>query len=123
MIEKKDQRHLAHKFAKDWHLDIQDRQNLSGGFLNGELVCEEIIKILEEEGWYPSRWRPDMDFDGGLLEKLDNDNCRIHWKAEAGVLRFAPLDLQEFDSINEGVLFYGKRFFGNEFDGIEIKWT
>ncbi len=123
MNEKKDQRNLANKFAQDWHLGVQDRQNLSGGFLNGNIVCEEIIKILKEEGWYPSRLRPEMDFDGGLIEKLDHKRCRIHWKVEAGVLRYAPLDLQEFDSINKGVLFYGKRFFGIEFDGIEIKWT
>jgi len=123
MNEKKDQRYLAHKFAKDWHLDVQDRQNLSGGFLNGNTVCEEIIKILDEDGWYPSHWRPNMDFAGGLIEKLDHNKCRIHWKAEAGVLRFASLDLQEFNSIEEGIKSFGIRFFGSEFDGIEIKWT
>jgi hypothetical protein len=122
-MKKKDQHYLAHKFAKDWHLDIQDRQNLSGGFLNGNTVCEEIIKILDEDGWYPAHWRPYMDFDGGLIEKLDPNMCRIHWKAEVGVLRFASLDLQEFDSIEEGVKSFGIRFFGSEYDGIEIKWT
>jgi hypothetical protein len=123
MIEKKDQLYLAIKFAKDWHLDVQDRQTLSNGFLNGKLVCEEIIKILEEENWYPASWRPDMDFDGGLIEKLDNSRCQIHWKAETGVLRYALIEVQEFDSIDKCVMSFGKRFFGNEFDGIEINWS
>ena len=123
MIEKINQRDLANKFANDWHLDVQDRHNLSGGFLNGSLVCEEIIKILEEEGWYPSRWRPNMDFSGGLIEKLKDNRCRIHWKAESGVLRFDLLEVQEFGSLDEGVKSFGIKFFGSEFDGIEIKWT
>jgi len=122
MIKQTDQTHLAQKFALNWHLDVNDRQELSDGVLNGKLVCEEIIKILDENGWYPAAWKPDMDFDGGLIQKMGS-GCKIHWKAEIGVMRYALVEVEDFKFIEDGVSSFANRFFGSEFDDIKIDWS
>ena len=122
MTKQRDQTHLARKFALDWHLDVKDRRALLDGVLNGRLVCDEILKILDVEGWYPSTWKPELDFDGGLIQKMDS-GCRIHWKAEIGVMRYALVEVEDFESIEDGVSSFSKRFFGNEFDDIKIDWA
>ena len=122
MNEKRDQDNIAQKFALNWHLDVKDRQELHNGVLVGSLVCNEIVKILDSGGWYPSKWRPENDFSGGLIQKLES-GCRIHWKAESGVMRYDLIEVVDFDSVESGVLSFAKRFFGNVFDGIEIDWS
>src|SRR5438046_3200522 len=90
-------RDLAKKFAEKWQLNVSERRSLQGQALSGSLLVEEIALILRHNGWYPRDWRPDDGFDGGLVELIGDDTCRIYWKIEIGVSRF---DLQEVQNVN-----------------------
>ena len=63
-----------------------------------------------------------MGFHGGLIQKVES-GCRIHWKAESGVMRYDLIEVEDFDSVEDVVLSFGKRFFGSNFDDIKIIWT
>ncbi len=122
MAKKNDQTLLARKFAQNWHLDIKDRQELSGGVLDGDLLCAVIVEILDKHRWYPTIWNPHLDYQGGLIQKTSS-GCRIHWKGEVSHNRYALVEIEEYESVEEGVRSFAMRFFRNEFDGIEIVWS
>lgn len=122
MTKNEHQHCLAKRFVDNWHLNVKDRQSLSGGSLSGHLIVDAIARVVQQEDWYPVGWRPDQGFDGGLIESLPGNRCRIHWKMEIGVQRFELQEVKEFDSLREGIKAYGSRFFGDVFDGIKIEW-
>lgn len=116
-------RESTKKFVETWHLNVAERRSLEGKALAGSLLVEAITAAVREHGWYPRDWRPDHDFDGGLVELVPPEGCRIHWKVEVGASRFALDEVQEFDSLSAGVRAYGLRFFRADFDGIAIDWA
>jgi hypothetical protein len=113
---------LARKFAETWQLNVTERRNVQMQPLSGSMIVEAIADIVRSKGWYPADWRPDDDFDGGLIELLPAGKCRVHWKTEVGVSRYAVTGVQEYDSLVVGGRVYGELFFGREFDGIAIDW-
>ncbi|MBW3542817.1 MAG: hypothetical protein KY476_21350 [Planctomycetes bacterium] len=92
------------------------------GSLSGSLLVAEICAVVEDRGWYPTDWRPDDDFDGGLIERSDADRYKVYWKVECGVNRFALEAVDEFNSLSEAATDYAVRFFGTSFDGLQIDW-
>jgi hypothetical protein len=113
---------LARKFIAKWSLNVQERKSLPTGALPGSLLVAEICALVEDKGWYPIDWRPNDDFDGGLIERLDLGGYKVHWKVECGVSRFALQEVNEFASPSEAARKYAVKFFGGNFDGIEIDW-
>lgn len=63
------------------------------------------------------------NFDGGLIERLDAERCKLYCKVECGVYRFALRKVDEFDSLPDGARVYAVRFFGTSFDGMLIDST
>jgi hypothetical protein len=53
---------------------------------------------------------------------MDADRCKLYWKVECGVSRFALQEVSEFDSLPAGAGEYAVRFFGTSFDDIPIDW-
>ena len=123
MIPESTELDLARKFITKWHLNVPERKSLWFGSLPGSLLVAEICALVNEEGWYPIDWRPDDGFDGGLIEYSDGGQCKIYWKAECGVSRFALVEVQEFNALPEAVRSFAVRFFGKSFDGIAIDWN
>jgi len=122
MVQEFTERDLARVFIEKWHLNVPERRALPTSSLPGSLLVAEICALVEEKGWYPIDWRPDDGFDGGLIERLDGGRCKVYWKVECGVSRFALQGVNEFESLSEAVREYAVRFFGRSFDGIEIDW-
>lgn len=116
------ERELARKFIAKWHLSVPERKAMPKGALPGSLLVAEICALVEDKGWYPIDWRPDNGFDGGLIERLDADRYKVYWKVECGVSRFALQAVNEFNSLPEAAREYAARFFGTNFDGIQIDW-
>lgn len=114
---------LARKFTDTWQLNVPERRSLQGGPLAGRLLVAAIIDTLQCHGWYPRDWRPEQDFDGGLLELLPDNQCRAYWKAEVGVCQYKLVKIENFDSLRAAALAYGEKFFGANFDGIPIDWS
>ena len=117
------ERELVRKFVAKWHLNVAERKAIPSGSLAGSLIVTEICAVVDEQGWYPVDWRPDDGFDGGLIERLDAGRCKLYWKVECGVSRFALQEVREFHSLSDAAREYAVRFFGNNFDGIPIDWT
>ena len=116
------ERELVRKFVATWQLNVPERNSIPSNSLPGSLLVAEICTTVKDKGWYPVDWRPDDGFDGGLIERLDADRCRLYWKIECGVSRFALQEVSEFDSLLEGAREYAVRFFGTSFDNIQIDW-
>jgi hypothetical protein len=117
------ERELAKKFVETWQLNVPERRSIQDQPISGSSLVEAIIAKLQTLGWYPGDWRPDHGFDGGLIELLSSNTCRVHWKAEVGVSRFELLKVETFDSLASGVRAFGIKFFGANFDGIPIDWS
>lgn len=114
---------LARKFVATWHLNVSERRALPSGSLPGSLLVAEICAAVEAKGWYPTDWRPADGFDGGLIELIGANRCKVYWKVECGVSRFALKEVNECDSLPEAARRYAVRFFGTNFDGIPIDWN
>jgi hypothetical protein len=118
-----DERELAQKFVKTWQLNVPERRTLRDKSLRGSLIVDAIIQELQANGWYPIDWRPDHRFDGGLVELLSGNTCRVYWKSEVGVSSFDFINIENYELLSEGVRAYGIEFFGANFDGIPIDWS
>ncbi len=114
---------LIHMLATKWHLSVSERNLLLDRRAKAILICSAIENILRENGWYPQDWRPEMDFDGGVIEFRSDGRCRIYWKTEVGVMRFASVEVQECDSPSVAANAWLRRMFPVDIDGILVDWT
>jgi hypothetical protein len=114
---------LIYKLATNWHLSVLERELLPHRKAKASLVCNAITRILHNGGWYPQDWRPQLGFDGGVIELLSDDRCRIHWQAEVGVCRFASVGVQECRDPSEAATAWLRKMFPTDIDGVLIDWT
>lgn len=113
---------LVAKLVRLWHLSAPERRQLPLSEVKGSLVIAAVAEVVGEDGWYPSTWRPDQPFDGGLIERTAANTYIVHWKAEVGVGRFELQETQSFRTPADASEAYAKRFFGAAIDGVPINW-
>ena len=118
-----DERSLNRKFATAWHLNVLELRALPNGKARASLVIDAIHEVLESEGWFPAKWRPDDRFDGGLIEVNGDGSCRIYWKAEVSYSRYEMVSTQEFRSTRKAAEAFARKFFGGDIDGIPLDWS
>ena len=113
---------LIRKLVETWHLNVPGRRALPLHEVRGSRIVAAIADLVEESGWYPVSWRPDMGFDGGLIEKRSHDLFLVHWKREVGVLRFETVETLGYNDRAKACEAYARRFFGDSIDGVPINW-
>src|SRR5207248_2919828 len=59
---------LIRKLVTKWHLSVPERATLPDRRAKASLICSVIADILRDRGWYPQDWRPEMQYDGGIIE-------------------------------------------------------
>jgi len=114
---------LTKLFAEKFHLNVEDRNALHDGAIYGSELVDAIAKIVEEKEKYPPEWSIDSPFDGGLIERKENNSFRLTWQAEVGVCRFEVVLQKDFKDIKSASRELAKRFFGSNYDGIKIDWS
>ena len=118
-----DEEALVRKLVTKWHLNVLERRALPSLKARASLACQAIAEAVSENGWFPSHWRPDQGYDGGLIERRPDGTCDIHWKAEAGVMRFELLSVDRYATAPEAAHAWLRRMFPHDIDGIELDWT
>ncbi|MGQ0636944.1 MAG: hypothetical protein ACT4QC_20235 [Planctomycetaceae bacterium] len=113
---------LVRKLAADWHLNVPERRSLPAGGAKAGLLLNAIEDELRSGGWYPAGARPDDDFDGGLIERMPDGTCRIHWKSEVSFCRYELDFVQELNTPREAATTFLKTVFNDGIDGIPIDW-
>lgn len=113
---------LIDKLVTRLHLSVPERAALPNGRARGSLVRAAIVSHLGTEGWFPREWRPDQDFDGGVIERTAL-GCRIHWKVECGVNRFALQAVTDYSDVLDAAQEWVRRMFGEGIDGVPIDWN
>jgi hypothetical protein len=112
---------LIEKLITKGHLNAPERSYLPGGRARWSLVRAAIVRHVVEDGWFPKDLRPDDGFDGGLIERTPK-GCRIHWKVECGVGRFALLRVTPYTDILEAVQEWVRDIFGDNIGEVKIDW-
>lgn len=112
---------LVDKLVTRWHLSVPERAILPEGRARGSVVRAAIANHLRADGWFPRDWRPDHDVSGGVMERTAT-GCRIHWKAECGVNRFALLRVTEHSDLLDAAQEWVRGMFGEDIDGVAIDW-
>lgn len=111
------------KLTTKGHLSVSERASLPGGRAPASAIITAIEEALLADRWFPADWRPEQDFDGGLIELRDDGSCRIIWKVEVGVLRFDQVDEEEFATAQQAADAYARRFYKDNIDGVPIDWS
>lgn len=112
---------LARKLAETFHLSVLERRELRGGKLSASAFVAAVGDILAETGWFPRDWRPDQPFDGVILE-ADDHGFVVHERHEVGVGRFSDVTSAAADSLDDAVRTFVARTFGNDIDGVGLRW-
>ncbi|MEX0718387.1 MAG: hypothetical protein WD066_17460 [Planctomycetaceae bacterium] len=98
-------------------------RDLLGTAVAGSRVVDVVAEIVRSSGWHPGQWRPEMDYEGGLIEFVSEESCRIHWKTEVGIGRFQPIEVTEHRSLHSAAAEWLRRMFSSDIDGIRIDWS
>lgn len=123
MREVGDESELIHKLVMRWHLSVPERRALPRGSAKASLVCAALEEAVRADGWFPTQWRPEEPFAGGLIEYRPDSSCRIYWKSEVGLHRFAVDAVEDYRSLREAIPAFVRGFFGNDIDGVPIDWN
>ncbi|HVJ82286.1 MAG TPA: hypothetical protein VNC50_14555 [Planctomycetia bacterium] len=115
-----DETKLIRKLVRTFHLDARERRRLPNGRARKSLVLAAIAEELEAGGWHPAGQRPADDFAGGLIERLADGRCRIHWKSEVSMLRYELDAVGEFASADEAARTWLRAMFPRDIDGVPI---
>jgi hypothetical protein len=114
---------LIAKLVEQWHLNSHERKALPEGKAKGSLVVNVLQDIVTIKGKYPIDWGLSSGFDGGLVEKLLDGACAVHWMGEVGMCRFELKEKLHYASVREACDAYARRFFNNDIDGVPIDWS
>lgn len=114
---------LLRKLATEWHLNVSERSALPNGVARASVLRRVVEEELRNNGWFPSNWRPEDAFDGGLLELKSENEVDLYWKSEVGMMRFELKEINHYSSISKAVTAFIKGFFNSEIDGIKIDWA
>jgi hypothetical protein len=112
---------LVDTLVTRWHLNVPERAMLPNRRARGSLVKAAISAHLRADGWFPRDWRPDHDLAGGVMERTET-GCRIHWKAECGVNRFALVRVTKHSDLLDAAQEWVRGMFGEDIDGVAIDW-
>ena len=112
---------LNEKLVTKGHLNVPERGLLPNGCAKGSLIRTAIVRLLLEDGWFPKDWRPDQPFHGGVIE-LTPPGCRIHWKAEYSMAKFALLRVTRYDDLLEAAEQWVRGMYGESIDVVKIDW-
>ena len=116
-----DERSLIRKLVATCHLNVAERKHLPGGVAKLSLILDAIEDELRDGGWYPAGLRPDDYFAGGLIERMPDNRCRIHWKSEVSFLRYDWMPSATLRP-RDAATIYLKAIFPEQIDGIRIDW-
>jgi hypothetical protein len=113
---------LVRKLVTKWHLSVPERRALPKQKARASLACQAIVDVLSESGWFPSDWRPDQGYEGGLIERRLDGTYDIHWKSEAGTMRFELLSVDHYVGAVDAAREWLRRTFPRDIDGVIIDW-
>src|SRR5262249_27422261 len=121
-LEDKDELELTKKLLTTFHLSALERKNLPEGKVRLSIILMVIKQILNSEHYFPVKWRPDMPFAGGLIEKLPNNKIKLYHKAEKSLSNYQIIEEIEFNSLDQAVIKFLKITFGEQIDGIQLNY-
>ena len=108
------------KLVDEFHLNVEERET----FLDSPLLKDEVISgignIISQKGFYPSNWKPEIDFEGVFLEEKDEKYFAIY-KAEESLAKYSVIETKEFEDKAEAARYAVEKMFAGAIDGIEIK--
>ena len=117
------ERELVEKLVVKGHLNVPERRQLPAGLAKASLVREAILGKLWSTGWFPPDWRPEMQYHGGLIERLAGGACRLHWKYEIGIERYGSHTEQFPSAAAAAEAWLRHTYGGDDIDGVPIDWT
>jgi hypothetical protein len=107
---------------KYFHLNTDDRKVLNGK-VRFSMITKIIIENLNRDGWFPKNWRPDLSFNGGLLEKLPGIKIKLYHKEEISIANFRVIEIIEYSKPDKAILKFLQVTFGTQIDDILINYT
>jgi hypothetical protein len=122
MAQEPDETALVRMLVATWHLNVPERRALPEGKAKASLVLGFIELELRAHGWFPPTWRPEVEFNGGLIELRPDGTCRIHWKAEVSMARCETVAIEEHETVRDAVLAFARQSYGDDIDGVPIDW-
>jgi hypothetical protein len=106
---------LVRKLVTKWQMSVSERRALPKRKARASLAFQAIGDVLSESGWFPSDWRPDQGYEGGLIERRPDGTYDIHWKLES-------LSVDHYVSDVDAAREWLRRTFPRDIDGVELDW-
>jgi hypothetical protein len=123
MSDAPSERDLIRKLVVDWHLNVPERKELSGGKAKVSLILAAIEEIVKDAGCYPATWQLEDDFSGAWIQRQADGSCIVYFKAEYAMCRTTVVRKVTCESPHAAAEMLLREEYGDEIDGVPLDWN
>ena len=111
---------IVAKLIHEGHISVPERQALSDGRVERQMVADLLRDALEAHGRFPKHIGLSDAYSGRILEKTADGKYQMIWRAEVGLARYETAAIDQFTNMHEAVDAFIDHEWPDGIDGVPI---